>query len=73
MMMMRKTEIKRCWEPAHLHLQVGDIITSKKGILAKGWSNKHQCVYKMKYLGGDRWMILGERREFVEAKPMKKW
>lgn len=63
---------KQRWEPARLHIQVGDVLTSKKGILMAGClSDMSQKVSRVKYLGKGTWEVLGDKREFIEIKEVK--
>ena len=65
-------EEKIKWELAHLHLQIGDVLISKKGILTAGFTGRMQNFYRVKYLGKCRFEILGNKREYVEAKEVER-
>lgn len=63
---MKKIKETRCWEVVDINVQKGDIITSKRGIMLQGaLTGEPQNVYKMKYLGKGRWMVLGNNREYI--------
>lgn len=55
------------YEPCTIHLQKGDVITSKLGIVQKTIDGKHYMkVFRMKYHGNGHWVRLGERMELLE-------
>lgn len=60
------------WEQAALHLQVGDVLTSKKGILL-GTRNPAvmQACERLEYLGNNHWRVLGEKRRRVDVREVK--
>jgi len=67
---MTETETKETWELAPLHIQAGDIITSKKGILVlpgSGDMKKAYRAFRLEYLGnGGR----AEGKEVWEPAPV---
>jgi hypothetical protein len=56
------------YEGVKLLLTKGDIITSKKGILLKGFEEQEYIVFKLKYLGNGKWENLGEKQKTSSRK-----
>ena len=55
-------KMKKQYESPVVPLQVGDIITSKKGFIMQSPITKEWFEYhKQKYLGGGRWEVLGDK------------
>lgn len=60
------------FEPVQLHLQEGDVLTSKLGILqVSAVSERAQLVHRLKYLGNGMFEVLGEKRQFIDITPVK--
>lgn len=60
------------FEGVEILLQEGDILSSKKGILIKGsLSGGSYIIKKTKYLGGGRWLTIGDK-EPVDVTPVDK-
>jgi len=63
-----KPEDNEKWFPTQLHLQVGDVLTSKKGIL---FPTMHKGVFqaceRVKYLGDNHFVVVGEKRRRVDV------
>jgi hypothetical protein len=58
---MTDEDEKQSWEGVEILLQVGDVITSKKGFLTKtAILNKHRVNKRLKYLGNGLWESLDE-------------
>lgn len=58
------TEDKRIFVPVNLHLQEGDIITSKKGILQKSAiSDRNFLVKKLKFIRNGFFEVIGDKEE----------
>lgn len=57
------------WEGVSIHIQIGDILTSKKGLLF-GTSDEKvmQACERVQYLGKGHWKVLGEKRRKVDVK-----
>ncbi len=52
-------EKKDIWKPCNIHLQEGDIVTSKKGILFKSpISEEFYLMLKGKYIGDNCWVAI---------------
>jgi hypothetical protein len=65
-------EDKMRFEPTNIHLQKGDILTSKKGLLQKSAiSEKLFIVKKVKYLGNGCFEIISGQTEFKGTKVKK--
>jgi hypothetical protein len=60
------------WSLAHLHLQEGDVLTSKKGVLFPTHDPKvFQAVHRFKLLRAPNFfVVLGEKRRRVDAVPV---
>lgn len=65
-----KRDLKETWEPAPIHIQVGDIITSKKGLLYfSNLTGKKEFyrAYKVKYLGNCGWEVTGRKEPVADV------
>jgi hypothetical protein len=66
-------KIRERWHPVQLHLQEGDTITSKKGILQQSPITKnYYSIKKMTFLGGHHFVALSEQEEIVDIKEINK-
>lgn len=55
--------------PCNIHLQEGDIITSKKGILQKSAiSEQSYIVKKLKFISNNHFEVIGEKIEVADVK-----
>jgi len=64
-------EAKESWEQARLHVQVGDIITSKRGILTHSpLTDQYYLAFRLKYRGNGLWEARGNRREPIDVSPV---
>jgi len=58
------------WESASIHIEQGDIITSKKGfLLGSDMTSEHYLVRKVEYLGENRFRVIGEKKS-IDVSPM---
>lgn len=67
---MTENEKKEIWEPAKVHIQPGDTLTSKKGLLFPAnltGEKEFYRVTKVKYLGNGTWEAV--KKEPVDVTP----
>ncbi len=61
-------EEKMVFEPVQIHVQVGDVISSEKGMLQRSsLTGKTYKVTRMRYLGDGKWKVLGEKEEMDDV------